>query len=291
MKSNQSLGKLYIVATPIGNLNDISQRAIETLRSVDIILCENTVHSRKLLQHYQIVPKRIDKITDHQTAKDVSGIAGGLLNGQSVAYISDAGTPMISDPGGNLVSFAHQHKVPVVPVPGTSAVITALSVAGFAATPFCFLGFFPEKAQDRRKQAEVCSRSKQATVFFESPRRIEKTIACLHAALSPQQQLCIVREATKLYEQVWVGRAHELDKLWQSDVRVQGEFTVVVAAAMQQDNVEHSSAISIITPVVKNMVHAGMTRKDVMLLLDGVEGVGKNTLSSLYLDAVKRHEI
>ena len=290
MKSNISAGCLYIVATPIGNLQDLGRRAEEVLRQVDGIVCENTRNSQKLLQHYGISTPCIGKITDHQGEREVQKIVDKMLLGATLAYISDAGTPGVSDPGMTLVACAHAAGLLVVPVPGPSAVTTALSAVGFVATPWIFLGFFPEKSGPRKAEAQAINERACATVFFESPHRIEKTRQALHASLEPTRRVGIVREVTKMYEQVWVGEAKELGVLGK-EVPVKGEFTIVVEGRGRGEAKDSQDLLACTTrKLMRAMVRQGMTGKQIVGVLQEVGGGSKNHIYQTYLAMMESEE-
>ena len=283
MKSNTGGGCLYIVATPIGNLQDLGRRAEEILRQVDGLVCENTRNSQKLLQHYAITTPCVGKITDHQGERELRKMVDKMLLGAKLAYISDAGTPGVSDPGMTLVACAHAAGVLVVPVPGPSAVTTALSAVGFVATPWMFLGFFPEKSGSRKTEAQAIQERACATVFFESPHRVEKTVEVLQTCLSPTRKVGIVREVTKLYEQVWVGEAGNLGVLGK-EVPVKGEFTIVVEGSGKKE-VQQSEDLPALTShkLMRAMVKQGMTGKQIVAILQEAGGGGKNQIYQSYL--------
>lgn len=219
-------GTLYIVATPIGNLQDLTLRALDTLRNVDIILCEDTRVTRKLLAHEGI---ETHCMSYHQHSNDdkTDEILSLLSDGQDLALVTDAGTPTISDPGGLLVaavSEAHP-EIDIVPIPGVSAVITALSVAGLPADKFVFLGFPPLKKKRQKYFTEVAEH-KHTVVFYESCHRIKKAIANLQDVLDPNTLVCVCRELTKKFETIYRGTIAEIAEM---DIEERGEFVVVVS--------------------------------------------------------------
>ncbi|MES2122921.1 MAG: 16S rRNA (cytidine(1402)-2'-O)-methyltransferase [Chlamydiota bacterium] len=199
---------LYLVATPIGNLGDFSFRAIETLKTCDYILCEDTRHSRILLQHYSIdIPLySFDKFKEAQKEERV---IGDLQEGKNVALISDAGTPLISDPGEALVKRCRELNLEVTAIPGASAVTTALILSGLPAAPFQFIGFLPKKQQELQHTLSRALFYRGTTICYESPHRIVETLTELQK-LSPSTPLCIARELTKQYEECLSGTAQEL---------------------------------------------------------------------------------
>lgn len=202
------MASLYMVGTPIGNLGDITLRALETLKVVDFIACEDTRHTLKLLNHFGI-SKPLIPCHANDEAKAARRIVSLLGEGRSVAYCSDAGTPGLSDPGAVLVSQAREAGHEVVPIPGASAFASLVSVCGFGGRSFTFDGFPSPKAGKRRSRLETLLARGESFMLYESPFRIKKLLADL-AALDPQRRICIGREMTKIHEQILVGSAQEL---------------------------------------------------------------------------------
>jgi 16S rRNA (cytidine1402-2'-O)-methyltransferase len=221
---------LYVVATPIGNLGDISQRALEVLREADLIACEDTRHAHTLLDHYGIRAQTVP-LHEHNEAAASVRLVEALRAGRRVALISDAGTPGISDPGARACAAAHAAGFRVVPLPGPNAAITALSAAGLADARFLFVGFLPPKTTSRRHEIESLKGIPAALVFYEAPHRIEETIADLVAVLEPDRTLVVARELTKLFEQIAVMPLTEGPAWLAADPnRKRGEFVLVVSA-------------------------------------------------------------
>ncbi|OGI76314.1 16S rRNA (cytidine(1402)-2'-O)-methyltransferase [Candidatus Nomurabacteria bacterium RIFCSPHIGHO2_02_FULL_42_19] len=226
------MSKLYIVATPIGNLGDITLRAIETLKNVDLILCEDTRETKKLLNKYGIGTATLSYHTHSKLAK-TDKIFKLLEEGKDLALVSDAGTPGISDPGAMLVAQIKdndnlRYSVDVIPVPGPSAVIAALSACGLPIHEFTFLGFLPHK-KGRETLFKEITEAKRTIAFYESPHRILKTLESL-AKFCPEKKVCLARELTKIYEEFKTGKAAELlEYLKENPVKQKGEFTVIVA--------------------------------------------------------------
>lgn len=229
-------GKLYIVPTPIGNLEDITLRALRILKEVDIVLCENTSVSEKLFSHYEIDTKKMSYFA-RTKIKDKDKIIELLKEGKSLALISDAGTPTISDPGVLLVNEIRNNlgHVDIIPLPGASSLTTALSASGITSSEFVFLGFMPNK-KGRETIFKEISGSKRTTVFFESVHRIEKTLESLVVSLkslantnTTPRQVVVARELTKIYEEVVRGTAEEVrDYFSKKKDHVRGEFVVIV---------------------------------------------------------------
>lgn len=224
------MSKFYIVATPIGNMGDITLRAIETLKNVDLILCEDTRETKKILQKYNINKPTMSYHSQSKLAK-VDKIFELLKESKNLALVSDAGTPAISDPGAMLVSKIKTHfsdSVNVIPVPGASAFIAALSACGLPTHEFTFLGFLPHKKGRETLFTEI-SQSKRTMVFYESPHRILKTLESL-VKFCPNKKVCIARELTKIYEEFKIGTSAEvLEYFLNNKEKQKGEFTVIVA--------------------------------------------------------------
>ena len=219
---------LYIVATPIGNLGDISARAIETLKHVDFIAAEDTRHSRKLLTQFAINTPMLS-LHEHNESERSETLLKRLLQNQNIALISDAGTPLISDPGYRLVQKARQHKIPVIPIPGPCALIAALSASGLNCERFVFEGFLPEKKLARQKKLNDLQHEIRTLVFYEAPHRILDLIEDMLSILGTERQAVLARELTKTFETIHAGNLAEL-KTWITDDKNQqrGEFVVLV---------------------------------------------------------------
>jgi 16S rRNA (cytidine1402-2'-O)-methyltransferase len=220
---------LYIVATPIGNLGDITLRALEVLKSVDLIAAEDTRHSRVLLSHYQINTSLTALHGDNEKQK-ASWLLEKILAGQSVALISDAGTPLISDPGAHIVSMMREHGVNVYTVPGPCAFVAAASVAGLSTKRLHFEGFLPHKGKERQQRLEYLCALDSTLVFYESCHRIQNFIGVAIVAFGPERQAVIARELTKQYETVLAGPLVELQAVLAGDLyQRKGEFVVLIA--------------------------------------------------------------
>ncbi|MBW2983906.1 16S rRNA (cytidine(1402)-2'-O)-methyltransferase [Candidatus Woesearchaeota archaeon] len=214
---------LYIVATPIGNLEDISFRAIKVLNEVDLILAEDTRRTSILLNHYK-VKNKIESFNDFNKEKKTPSIIEQLKNNKRIAIVSDSGTPGISDPGFYLVREAVKEGIDIVPIPGANAAITALVSSGFATDKFMFLGFLPKKENRLKKSLMEIKKNNITTIFYESPYRIEKTLR-LMSEIIPDKKICIARELTKKFEEFIRGTASEILK---KKPKFKGEITVVV---------------------------------------------------------------
>lgn len=218
-------GTLYIVATPIGNLQDISMRALETLRNVDVIACEDTRHTRNLLNHFRVSNRTIS-YHEHNELERAEELIDRLIGGESVAIVSDAGTPGICDPGERIVKRAIEAGVPVVPIPGAAAFVNAVVVSGLAADSVFFGGFLPSKKGERRKRLEQVRNIPATLVFYETPHRLAKALVdCLETL--GDRQAAIARELTKLHEEVVRGPLSELTATF-GTAQVKGEIVLVI---------------------------------------------------------------
>ncbi len=224
-------GTLYVVATPIGNLEDISVRARSVLGAVAVVAAEDTRHSGRLLQHFGITTPLV-ALHDFNERAASGGLITRLQRGEDVALVSDAGTPLISDPGHRLVDAAHGHGIPVVAVPGPSAVTAALSVCGLPVHRFAFEGYLPEKAAARRTLLQDMANEQRTLVFLEAPHRVEEALEDLVAAFGPGRRAAIARELTKRFETVRRATLAELREWLRADPdQRRGEFVIVVEGA------------------------------------------------------------
>ncbi len=218
-------GKLYVVATPIGNLGDITFRAVETLRLVDFIICEDTRVTKILLDHYQI-NKPLLVVNAHNESKSIEKILTKLNSGESCALVSDAGTPCISDPGVRLINKVISENIEVVGIPGASAAILALSISGLPTDSFVFEGFLPQK-KGRQKKLKQLSEEEKTIVLYESTYRIKKLLEELNTNM-PDRLIVIARELTKKFEETWRGTASQLLQNFEKRI-TKGEFVVLIA--------------------------------------------------------------
>ncbi|MDI6733039.1 MAG: 16S rRNA (cytidine(1402)-2'-O)-methyltransferase [Planctomycetota bacterium] len=223
-----SKGILYIVATPIGNLDDITLRAIKLLKEVDLIACEDTRIALRLLNHNQI-EKPLISYFEHNKERRSSYLIDKLLTGIKIALISNAGTPLISDPGYELVKLCIQNEIPVISIPGASAITSALAISGLSSDRFIFEGFLPRKPAKRRRRLQILSTDERTIIIYESPHRIHKTLLELKNILG-NRQMVMAREMTKLYEETKRGTIEEILN-YISGKKVKGEITLVIAGS------------------------------------------------------------
>ncbi len=234
-------GSLFVIATPIGNLQDISLRALEVLKSIDLIAAEDTRHSKKLLEHF-VINKPLQALHQHNEIKASLDIIQQLKDGRSVALISDAGTPCISDPGFKLVKLAHENNIKIVPLPGASAAIAALSVAGMPADQFYFGGFLPAKKSSREKYLNALQEFTVTLVFYETPHRIVDSLTDLITCFGRDREILLAREITKLHETIHAATLGDLLTFVTNDPNQQkGEFVLVVAGASKIENINIST--------------------------------------------------
>ncbi len=221
---------LYIVATPIGNLEDITLRAVRVLKEVDVIACEDTRQTQKLLNHYGVSTRTVS-YHEHNEMSRAAELVKDLQEGASVALVTDAGMPGISDPGFRLISLAIRHHVPVVPIPGASAFLAALVASGLPTDSFRFSGFLPAKRGERRAALEAIKTSPRTLVFYEAPHRILETLTDVVEVLGQARHVVIAREVTKLHEEFLRGRAGEVLETLKSRDGVKGEITLLIGKA------------------------------------------------------------
>ncbi|RCJ18284.1 16S rRNA (cytidine(1402)-2'-O)-methyltransferase [Nostoc minutum NIES-26] len=227
MQTEPKPGTLYVVGTPIGNLEDITFRAVRILQTVDMIAAEDTRHTGKLLQHFQIKTPQLS-YHEHNRNSRIPELLEHLTNGKAIALVSDAGMPGISDPGYELVKACIEAGITVVPIPGASAAITALSAAGLPTNRFVFEGFLSPKAQQRREHLESLQTESRTLIFYESPHRLRETLQDLAEVWGSDRQIVLARELTKLYEEFWRGTIAEAIVHY-SQREPQGEYTLLVA--------------------------------------------------------------
>ncbi|HSH71980.1 MAG TPA: 16S rRNA (cytidine(1402)-2'-O)-methyltransferase [Methylophilaceae bacterium] len=268
------MATLYVVATPIGNLQDITLRALDILRSVDAIAAEDTRHTSHLLSHFAI-QKKLIAVHEHNEHKSAEILLARLQAGESIALVTDAGTPGISDPGAIVVDVLRDAGVHVVPIPGASAVIAALSASGITATGFSFIGFLPASGAQRRKTLEVLKAHTDTLVFYEAPHRIVECVADLATVLGSERRITIARELTKTFETFHRCALGEAQAWLESDSNQQrGEFVLLVEAAPAKEE----SAISDETVRILKLLLADMPLKQAVKLAAEITGVKKNLI-------------
>ncbi|HEY9906365.1 MAG TPA: 16S rRNA (cytidine(1402)-2'-O)-methyltransferase [Thermosynechococcaceae cyanobacterium] len=256
MPTDPQPGTLYLVGTPIGNLEDMTFRAVRILQSVDLIAAEDTRHTGKLLHHFQIATPQTSYHSHNQTSRTPE-LVDRLRQGQTIALVTDAGMPGISDPGYELVKACAEADLGVVPIPGPSAVIAALSAAGLPSDRFCFEGFLPAKGQARRAFLETLKSETRTLIFYEAPHRLRPVLQDL-ALLGAQRAIVLARELTKLHEQIWRGTIQAAIEYY-DDREPQGEFTLIVAGAEPAARVLSEAAL---VAELEDLLNQGLSRSE-----------------------------
>ncbi len=226
ISSETAFGNLYIVSTPIGNLEDITLRALKTLKEIDLIAAEDTRRTKKLLNHYQIKTP-LTSYFEHSSFRKAQSLISQLKEGKDIALVSEAGTPSISDPGYKLTKLAIENNIKVIPIPGATALITALSASGLPTDSFIFEGFIPRKSGKRRNFFLSLRDQPKTLIFYESPRRLLSTLKDLLEVLG-DRKIVVTRELTKIFEEVIRGKISEAIELFE-DKTIKGEITVLVS--------------------------------------------------------------
>lgn len=271
-------GILYIVATPIGNLGDISERAIEILKQVDLIAAEDTRHSKKLLDRFLIATK-IKAYHEHNETQFTETLIQQIIDGESIALISDAGTPLINDPGYKLVAAAHDKDIKVVPIPGPSAIITGLSASGLPTSKFIFEGYLPAKKEARKKCLQELVSEPRTIVFYEAPHRIGESIQAMYDVFGAERRITLARELTKQFEQIERDKLGVIkDKLEHDVIKNKGEFVVIIEGA-EGISVSDAEALRI-----NKLLSEKLPPKDAAALTAKITGKKKNEIYRLSLD-------
>lgn len=251
--SDDARGSLYIVATPIGNLDDFSKRAEQTLRDVDYIAAEDTRHTRRLLNHFGIEAK-LFSIHDHNEKDKANYVASLLDDGKNVALVSDAGTPLISDPGYHVVHALREKSHKVMPIPGACALISALCASGLPTDQFFFAGFVPAKSKGRRDLFESWKQQVGTVVFYESTHRIYDSMADVQQVYGDDAQLVLAREVTKTFETFLSGTASEILAMFDADAnQMRGEFVVMLSFTQESGNEAELEAKRILTILLEDL--------------------------------------
>lgn len=266
---------LYLVATPIGNLEEITFRAINILNEVDYIGAEDTRNTIKLLNHYNIKTKLISH-HEHNLSQSIPKLINLLLEGNNIALVSDAGYPAISDPGYELVKAAIENEINVIPVSGANACLDALVVSGIAPQPFLFYGFLDHQDKKKRKELEMLKNYRETIVFYESPHRINKTLKLMHDVIG-DRHIALCREITKKHEEIIRGKISEIISM---TAELKGEMVIVVSG--NNDNDEVNLSPEILITEVDNYVNKGMSVKDAIKEVSKLRKVNKNELYALY---------
>ncbi len=272
-------GALVLVGTPIGNLGDLSPRAVEALAGADVVCCEDTRRTGRLLEHAGLSGARLRRVDEHTEAAAVADVIELLAGGATVAVVSDAGMPALTDPGGRLVAAAAQAGHTVTVVPGPSAGVTALAVSGLAAGRYCFEGFLPRKGRARADRLEQIAQQERTTVLYESPHRLRSSLEDLAYACGPDRPAAVARELTKLHEEVARGSLAELCEWAAGPVR--GEAVIVIGGA---DEPATGPTDDELAAAVESRVAAGASRKDAVAATAAAHGVSRRRLYNLVVN-------
>jgi 16S rRNA (cytidine1402-2'-O)-methyltransferase len=275
---------LYVVATPLGNLGDLSPRAAEVLRTVPVVAAEDTRRTRQLLSHLGAHP-RLVSFHSHSDRDRVEQLAALLESGNAVALVSDAGTPAISDPGAALVTAVRNRGGNVVPVPGPSAVVAALSACGFPADRFLFLGFLPRKGTERDRLLAQIAQSEYTVVLFEAPLRLASLLEDLARRAGPHRPAAVARELTKLHEETRVGTLDELSRYY-AETEPRGECTVVVRGTEVQAGTAPDPAV--VRDLAVRLLSSGISRREAARQVAAETGLSRNDAYRLVMELPER---
>ncbi|MFM7574360.1 MAG: 16S rRNA (cytidine(1402)-2'-O)-methyltransferase [Snowella sp.] len=274
------MGKLYLVGTPIGNLEDMTLRAIKTLESVDLIAAEDTRHTGKLLQYFKITTPQIS-YHDHNHHSRLQTLLNHLQQGKDLALVTDAGMPGISDPSYELVQACLIEKIEVVPIPGVTALITAIVTSGLPTDRFIFEGFLPTKGKERQARLQALHGESRTLIFYEAPHRLLETLTDLAQVLGNERSLVTARELTKLHEEFWYGTLAE-GVAHYTQTTPKGEFTLVVGGQISSDRVVPSDAI--LRGELAQLLAEGMSRSQASRHLAELTQMSRRHLYQLTLD-------
>lgn len=281
----QGTGTLFLVATPIGNLEDMTFRAVRTLQECDIIAAEDTRQTRKLLSHFDISPKQLFSYHEHNKAASGPELIRYIIEGKNLALVSDAGLPAISDPGADLVALAVQAGIPVVPVPGANAALSALIASGLPTGTFTFVGFLPRERKDIRAVLAPLRTAQGTLLFYESPHRVAKTLSHLLEAFG-NRRIALARELTKRYEEFLRGTIEECTE-WLEEHPPLGEYVIVVEGESAEAAQEADSAWWRLLSIAEHVAHyesEGVPRKDAMKKAASDRGVAKRDIYNALLE-------
>jgi 16S rRNA (cytidine1402-2'-O)-methyltransferase len=283
MQITNTSGTLYIVPTPIGNLSDISPRALDVLKEVDLIAAEDTRHTSRLLSHYSIGTSTIS-MHDHNEAARSNQLTSKLIEGKNIALVSDAGTPLISDPGFIFVRDCREKGIPIIALPGPCALTTALSASGLPTDKFTFHGFLPVKQQAKANVLESLTNSGCTTVFYEAPRRIRDTMAACNESLQDDHEIVLAKEISKTFETYRQGSAAEVLAWLDADpVHQKGEFVLMIYCPNNlQSEGASQEALSLLALLAKEL-----PLKKAAALTAAHYGLKKNALYAIGLDTLK----
>jgi 16S rRNA (cytidine1402-2'-O)-methyltransferase len=272
------MGTLYLVATPIGNLEDITLRALRILKEVDLIACEDTRHTARLLTRYDIPTPR-ESYHKFNEERRTPQLLEMLHEGKEIALVSDSGTPLVSDPGYELVSACRKEGIPVIPIPGPSAAIAALAGSGFPSDSFFFAGFLPARGAPRKRRLEELSGIPSTLIFYEAPHRLLASLEDMIAVLG-NRRACIARELTKIYEEFLQGTLAELLDLLQARPKIQGEITLIIERG-NEASAAHEWPVSIKQHLEAEMQNSGLSRNEALKTIAKQRGISRKEAYNL----------
>lgn len=275
---DNSKGCLFLVPTPIGNLEDMTFRAVNTLKDVDLVAAEDTRNTKNLLNHFEI-PTELISFHEHNTAQRIPELIEKMNAGIKIAQVSDAGAPSISDPGKELVKAAIKENIPVVPLPGATASITALIASGIEPQPFYFYGFLPRKGKERTQALVELSNRAETTIVYESPYRVKKTIRDLIDKFGGDRQIALARELTKIHEAFLRGSLNDVAKYYEEN-DPKGEYVLIIAGKPEQE-IQTSSDTDLVASV-NNLIAAGQKPNKAIKEVASENGLKKQAVYNLY---------
>ena len=274
----KSGGSLILVATPIGNLGDMTQRAVETLQSADVICCEDTRHSGKLLAHFGVTDKKLIVINEHTEYDAREEIVALVVSGSLVALITDAGTPGISDPGERLVTAVIEAGGQITAVPGASALTMALVISGLPTSRFVFEGFLPRSGIERTERLAMTTTESRTIVLYEAPHRLVKTLSDLTTACGAMRRVVLARELTKLHEEIWRGTLQDAN-MYVANTEPRGEYVIIIEPAKPPAPPTNEELLA----AIRAEIAKGVSRKDSAARVSARFGVAKRTVYELAL--------
>jgi 16S rRNA (cytidine1402-2'-O)-methyltransferase len=279
MQNELNSGILYIVGTPIGNLEDMTFRAVRILQAVDVIAAEDTRHTGKLLHHFQITTPQTS-YHEHNQQRRIPELIEQLHQGKAIALVTDAGMPGISDPGYELVKACVEGGITVVPIPGPSAAITALSAAGLPTDKFVFEGFLPAKGQERKQRLEAIASESRTLILYEAPHRLRQSLQDLAAVLGENRQIVLARELTKLHEEFWRGSIGDAIAHYTSR-EPQGEFTLLIAGvSLEKPQLSEAT----LKTELQNLLDQGLSRSEASRQLAQLTSLSRRHIYQLALE-------
>lgn len=275
------MSKLFVVATPIGNLQDITLRALEVLKKCDIVLCEDTRITNRLLIKYDIKNKKLVQYNDNSDEKSRIQILEMLKNGQEIALVSDAGTPLISDPGHKLINLLQENNIEISPIPGASSLISAISTSGIACESFAFHGFLPSSKEKRRNFLENLDKN-QTFAFFESPNRVFECLKDVKSVLG-ERKVAFAREITKIHEEIKNAPISEIIQFFEENPeKIRGEFVIIVEKVAKNDKISQK----MLENEIKSAIKAGHSLKDLSKNIAQKHQINKKDVYNLALKMI-----